>query len=486
MRFLRHSLTGVFLASLTLALLVYAGQMVFQAIQTRLNMEPRLPEARERVFTVNVQRAEMQTLSPVLEAFGQVQSRRTLELRAAAGGRVVWLADAFEDGGEVKAGEVLVRIDTADAQAALDRVKSDRLDAEAEERDARRALILAQDELEAAEEQADLQDRAWKRQEDLQGRGVATSAAVESAEMAAASARQAVLSRRQAVAQAEARIDQALTSIARSRIAQDEAERDLEDTTVKAAFDATLRDVTLVEGRLVTLNEKLAELVDPEALEVAFRVSTAQYVRLLDDQGQLIHAPVRARLDISAVDLTAKGVISRDSAGPGEGQSGRVIYARLDSAPGFRPGDFVTVEVEEPELEQVARLPATSLDAYGTVLALGPEDRLESIEVTLVRRQGDDVLLRGAGLEGRDIVVMRTPLLGAGIRVRPVEDAGSDVAETEAEMLELTSERRARLVAFVEANQRMPDDVKARVLSQLTGDRVPAGLVQRIESRMGG
>lgn len=486
MRFLRQSLFGVALAALSLALSVYAVHLVVDAIRFNMNREATTPEARERVFAVDVERAESGTRTPILEAFGQVQSRRLLELRAAIGGRVVGLAEEFADGGTVQAGDVLVRIDPADAQAMLDRAGSDVLDAEAEQRDAERSLVLAQDELKASEEQADLRERAYRRQVDLESRGVATAATVETAELAAASARQALLTSRIAVARAEARVDQAATGLARARIAEEEAQRDLAETTLRAPYSATLSDVTLVEGRLVSANEKLAMLVDPHALEVAFRISTAQYARLLDEDGRLIAAPVRAILDADGADLVAQGQISRDSAGPGEGQSGRVLFARLNKAPGFKPGDFVSVEVEEPPVENVVLLPASVLDSIGTVLALGPENRLEAVPVILVRRQGNSVLLKDDGIAGRDIVVGRTPLLGPGIRVRPLQNGVEAESGAETEMLELSSERRARLVAFVEASTRMPAEMKARVLSQLTGDKVSAVLVARIESRMGG
>ncbi|WP_164659374.1 efflux RND transporter periplasmic adaptor subunit [Tropicibacter sp. Alg240-R139] len=484
MRFLRQSLVGVFLASMTLALLLYAGQLVMGAVQSRLTNEKKPPQARERVFAVNVQRAEFGTVVPELEAFGQVQSRRTLELRAASAGRVVELAENVEEGGVVHAGEVLIRIDPADAQSALDRTESDLLDAQAEERDAERTLDLARNELQAAKDQSELRDRALKRQQDLAERGVGTAAAVETAELAAASARQAVLARRIAEAQAEARVDQTITRLARAQIALDAAKRDLTETTIKARFDGTLSGVHLVEGRLVSANEKLAELVDPKALEVAFRVSTTQYARLLDDDGRLINATVIASLDAAGSNLLARGTISRDSAAAGEGQSGRLIFARLDAALGFKPGDFVTVSVEEPPLDGVARLPASSYAADRTVLVVGADDRLETLKVQLVRRQGDHVLLRGEGLEGREVVVGRTPLLGAGIRVRPLREEAE--AEPAASMLELTDERRAKLVAFVENNQRMPNEMKERVLARLAEAKVPVALVQRIEARMGG
>jgi len=482
MRFLRQSLVGVFLASLTLALLFVAAQLIFGAVRDVLTREDNAPPARERVFAVTVETAELETVTPQLEAFGEVQSRRRLELRAALGGRVLALADDFEDGGTVSVGEVLVELDPADAQSALDRAKSDLLDAQFEERDAERSLLLAQDELKSAEAQAELRERALQRQRDLQERGVGAAASVEEAELTAAAAQQSVLTRRIALAQAESRVDQATTLLARARIALEAAERDLDDMTIRAGFGGTLTDVSLVEGRLVSANEKLAELVDPNALEVAFRVSTAQFVRLLDAQGDLINAPVTISLEVTGTDLSATGRISRDSGSAGEGQTGRLIYARLDAAPGFKPGDFVTVTVQEQALDNVVRLPSSVLDARGTVLVLGADDRLEVLPVQLLRRQGDEVLLRGDGLEGREVVIGRTPLLGAGVRVRPLRlEASADP-----DMVELTEAQRARLVAQIEASEAMPQDVKARMLGQLQEARVPASLVQRIEDRAGG
>ncbi|MGJ8603119.1 MAG: efflux RND transporter periplasmic adaptor subunit [Marivita sp.] len=485
MRFLRRSLTGLFLLSVTLGLLAFAGVQVRDAVQDRMSQEPRSFPQRERVFAVNVIGAELQTITPVLTAFGQIESVRTLELRAAAGGRVIEIAPDFVEGGRVTEGQLLVRIDPTDAESVLQRVQSDIVDSKAEQREAERAIVLAQDELEAAQEQADLRERAFQRQRDLQDRGVGTAAAVEVAELAAAQARQAVLSRRQAVAQAEARIDQSTTRLSRASIAEAEAQRRLDDTLIRADFSGTLADVSVVQGRLVSSNEQLARLIDAEALEVAFRVSTQQFARLLDDTGNLTRSDVIVVLDVFGTNLTATGTLSRAGAAVGDGQTGRLLFATLNSAPGFRPGDFVTVKIEEPPLEQVARLPASALNAANEVLVLADEDRLETIAVTLLRRQGDDVLVRARGLQGREVVAERTPLLGEGIKVRPLRDAGQAAPE-EPEMVELTEERRARLTAFVEANTRMPEEARQRILQQLSQGTVPAQVVERIESRMGG
>src|SRR6056297_139741 len=485
MRFLRRSLTGLFLLSVTLGLLAFAGVQVRDAVQDRMAQEPRSFEARERIFAVNVVPADFDTITPVMTAFGQIESRRTLEIRAAVGGRVVEIAPNFVEGGTVTEGQMLVTLDPTDAESVLERVQSDIVDAEAERREAERALDLAQDELQAAQEQADLRDRAFQRQRDLQDRGVGTAATVEVAELAAAQARQAVLSRRQAVAQAEARIDQAATRLSRARIAEAEARRRLDDTVITADFSGTLADVSVVQGRLVSSNEQLARLIDADALEVAFRLSTQQFARLLTENGTLRTADVRVVLDVFGTNLNAQGTLIRAGAAVGEGQTGRLLFATLDSAAGFRPGDFVTVQIDEPALDRVARLPATALNAAGEVLVLAEEDRLDVVSVDLLRRQGDDVLVRAENLRGREVVAERTPLLGAGIKVRPLRQNGT--AETESpDMVELTEERRARLTAFVQANTGMPEAARQRLLDQLSQGSVPARVVQRIDTRLGG
>ncbi|WP_324752133.1 efflux RND transporter periplasmic adaptor subunit [Roseovarius sp. Pro17] len=488
MQFLRRSLTGLILMSLTLGILAYAGYILNASVQARLARTPDAGVREEREFAVKVVLAQPQAIAPTLIAYGEVRSRRTLELRAKASGTIVELAEAFDEGRQVEAGQLLVRIDPADTQSARDRASSDLMDARAEARDAARGLDLARDELTAARDQADLQERALQRQRDLGERGVATTAAAETAELAAAAARGAVLTRRQAVASAEARVDQAATGTVRAEIALAEAERRLADTSITAEFAGALADVAVDQGALVSNGERLASLIDRSALEVAFRVSTSQFARLLDQNAQLRRAPVTAVLEASGTRLIAPGSITRASAAVGEGQTGRLVFARLESAQGLKPGDFVTVEVAEPVLENVVRLPATALGADGAVLALDADTRLEPLAVTLIRRQGDDVLIRAAEgsppLAGRQIVTQRSPLLGAGIKVRPI-GAGAAAPEPAA-MLELSEERRARLIAYVEGSRDMPDAMRTRLLDQLAQARVPARVVERLENRMGG
>lgn len=485
MRFLRKALTGVFLLVLTVALFAFAVSMVMSALGDRGDGDRRGGGPRERVFAVNVVDFQPQTISPKLQVFGEVQSARVLDIRPSVGGTITAVHPAFVDGGQVQAGDVLLQIDPVDAETALIRAQADYADATSDLREAERALELAIDEVAAAREQAELRQKSLQRQIDLTNRGVGTAAALESAELAASSAKQAVLSRRQTLLSSGARVDQAKAQVTRVGINVAEAERRLNDTTVLAGFSGAMSNVTAVQGGIVTANERIGQLIDPSALEVVVRVSTPQYQRLIDEQGKLRATKVIARLDVLGAEIQAEGTLIRESAIVGEGSTGRLLFAKLATQAGLRPGDFVEVEIAEEPLQWVALLPASALSAANSVLVLGEGDRLREEGVTLVRRQGDDVLVRARGLQGQNIVSERSPLLGAGIKVRALSADGPSESEAP-KMVKLSDEDRAAMIAFIEANTRMPKEARDRVLSQLAKPEVPAELVERLKGRMGG
>ena len=150
----------------------------------------------------------------------------------------------------------------------------------------------------------------------------------------------------------------------------------------------------------------------------------------------------------------------------------------------LRPGDFVTVSVTEPELRSVALVPSTAIGANETALVLDEDNRLSEVAVDLLRRQGDDVIIRAPALYGQRIVAERSPLLGAGIAVQPIDLNTKAVVPQAPEMVTLDATRRAKMIAFVEAS-RMPAPVKTRLIDQLEQDGVPSTVIARLEERMG-
>ena len=341
------------------------------------------------------------------------------------------------------------------------------------------------DEVSAARQQAALRLKALKRQNDLVERGVGTEASVETAEFAVSSANQAILTRRQSFQAAEARLNKTEARVLRVGISLTEAERNLRDTVLRATFSGSLANVVVVKGGTVANNERIGQLVDPLALEVAFRVSTSQHQRLLDDDGVLRTSKISVTLDVLGAKMKTTGVLTREAAVVGEGLSGRLLFASLADVKSLRPGDFVTVDITEPPLNWVAKLPASALSGNNKVLVVGEDERLTEAEVTLVRRQGNDVLVRSRELRDAKVVAERSPVLGSGIKVRVIVADGSEEPEAPA-MVKLDPERRAKLIAFLEANKRIPKAVKKRMLNQLAQPEVPSEMVERLESRMGG
>ncbi len=179
MRFLTRSLMGLFLLALTLGLLAMGGFSIFKASEARKASAGRAPTARERVFAANVMAVEFTTLSPTLTAYGEVQSTRELELRAASGGTIIELAPDFKDGARVEKGALLVKLDPAEAKAARDSAVASVSEAEAALAQAERGLVISRDDVVAAQRQADLRLKALTRQQSLSDRGVGATATLE-------------------------------------------------------------------------------------------------------------------------------------------------------------------------------------------------------------------------------------------------------------------------------------------------------------------
>ena len=482
MRFFNRAMLGLTLLGITFVFLAAAAVTL---VQSRAGEDGGFGRGggSERVFAVTVIPIEPGSVTPEITAFGEIISGRTLELRAASGGALVELSPNFVEGGRVTAGEVLFQTDPAAAQADLDVAKANLDEANAELSEAIEALEIAKEELAAATRQFELRQRTLTRQQDLRTRGVGTEAAIEDAELALSSAETAMLGKRQALANANARINSAKTALARNQITAREADRVLNDLRVTAEFDGVITDVTAVLGGLVNPNEKLGALIDPSALEVAFNISTQQYANLVRGEGGLETA--QAMVHFTGLTDPISATITRSSAAVGDGQTGREIFARLSGGNlrALRAGDFVTVRVAEQPLEFATRIPATAINAAGEVLVLGEGDRLRTARVEILRTQGDDVIIRPAGIVGEKIVKRRIPQIGAGIKVEPRED---EVAQLHEEaMVELTAEEQERFTAGITAAP-IPEDRKKQILDRIASGKLSKASYDRLKSRMGG
>jgi len=440
MRFLRRSLIGTIIVLALAAGALSFGVSKFSDAREKAAVERPKRPAPERVYTIRDQILEPVTVTPVMTAYGTVEAGRILELRAAQPGRVIDIAGSFREGSAVENGALLLRIDPATTRSREADAQNTLADARSRESQAVQAVALAEAELSAAQTQFNLRRDALRRRVDLANRGLVAKTAVEADQLALASAEQSVITRRQALANARKQVEQARLAIQRADITVSDTRRDVADTAVRAPFAGVLTEANAVLGRLVGTNETLGRVIDLAALEVAFRVSDAQFARLLGDDGALIPLKAMVSLSLGERKITTGALLARIAAVTGA-EGGRTIYATIlsDGRTPLRPGDFVAVEVTELPLTQVAEIPARAATEDGLIYVIGEGNRLEEASVRILRRMKDTLVVADAPF-GKRIVAELRPQLGPGIKVQ--NPAEALVAQEEAK--KAAAERRAQ------------------------------------------
>ena len=186
MRFIGRSLFGLFLIALTFGLLATSVGLVYSSFQERNAKQSSKRPQKERVFSAHVIKGMASAIQPEIEAFGEIQSKRTLDIRIPVGGTIVYLSPNFVEGGKVTKDEVLVITDATDSEDKVTLAKADLNDANDDLIEATNALELANDDLNAAIKQSDLRNQALARKKGLIDKGVVSEASLENAELSAA------------------------------------------------------------------------------------------------------------------------------------------------------------------------------------------------------------------------------------------------------------------------------------------------------------
>ena len=474
MRFLFRAFGGLMLLVLALTLLGVAGITVKDALTEKAENTLKKRFNTERTYTAYVDRLSPTEISPKIIAYGEAKSWRSLELRATSSGRLVFLSKNFREGGMVDAGETLFKIDPREAADLVKVAEVNLLDARAEHNEAKSALSLIKLDLNHSEEQLNLRQIAVERQRSLNKSGIVTTAALENSELLLSNAFQSVSNKKKLLSQGTARIERAKISVTRANISLEQARRQLLDSEYRAPFAGIISSVSVVPGRLLNKNEQLGVLIDSKALEVGFQVSNLEFARMIDDKGTVIPLTIKVSKDTQENSFHLSGIIQRVGAEVLPGTAGRQVFASLigDRGGMIRPGDFLIVEIEELPLKNVAIIPSEAIDKDGKLLLIGENNRLEEVNVIVLRRQSDKVII-GEVPFGREYVIDRPPYLDAGLKVKVIRPAD-------------LKNKRAALIELVQKNKKMPKEIKETILKQLDEPKVPLSLINRFKSQREG
>ena len=159
---------------ITLPLLTLVGAvLVVGYLQaTRPEIERTGPAERARPIAAStVQIADIQ---PAIDAFGEVVAQRDVELRALVAGPVVAVGENFENGGTVRAGELLVAIDPFEYRAAVTEAEAALAEARAQLAETRAEVGAEEAGLVEDRTQLALAERELDRREALLAKGTAS------------------------------------------------------------------------------------------------------------------------------------------------------------------------------------------------------------------------------------------------------------------------------------------------------------------------
>lgn len=252
---------------------------------------------------------------------------------------------AVEEGDRVAAGDVLMRLDPRELQAALDEAKI----ALREAVDSKRALELAVTEAESVVERAELTYEQSKKELDRKeaaGVGIISQNELENLRLTVRTNASNLSAQRVAKERADAALASQAIAIERANLQIATAELNLSFTEVKAPFDGVIASRSVRLGDLTSNSAAAFMLTDPDHVRAV--VSRPQRELAFFRAAELKARP--------ASDAGASGADSLDiriepEALPGEVYTGTILFVSptIDATSGqFR----VTLGVEQPAAEE--------------------------------------------------------------------------------------------------------------------------------------
>ncbi len=372
-------------------------------IASRLGASRPMPEAApedERGTLIRIMEARPESQSIRVEAMGTVIPARRLDLIPEVGGLIVEINPNLVPGGFLKAGELIVRIDPRDYEAAV-------VQAQGTVEDARLKLELEQGRQVVAK-------REWE-------------ALYQSMQSSEANSRLALR---------EPHLQSCRATVESAKSALEQARYNLERATITAPFDSIVENESIEVGRLVTPQNVIATLVGAETywVRVSMSVSQLPWISLPDTKGLGgAQALIRHRAGPDATIEREGKVIRLLSDLEPDGRMARLLVAvddplRLDSGEGGKElplliGAYVSVEIDGRELENVYVIPRTAIREGDRLWIMNEDDCLSVREVEIVWRRKDEVLIADKIEPGERIVTSRipTPIPGMLLCINGVE-----------------------------------------------------------------
>ncbi len=381
------------LKTLTPVLLVVAS-LAIAALLIASRPETVIEPARPMVAVVDVAEVHQQQFRIPVQAQGTVTPHRDTTLVSEVAGKIIEVAPNFNAGGFVAEGDVLVRIDDRDYQAALLRAKA--------------AVATAESALAQEKGRAEVAFKEWEK--------------LQNSIKRSDEARDLYL-RKPQLEQARAEL---LSAQANLRKAQD----DLERTVIRAPYSALIQDKQSDLGKFVSPGTPIARIFSVDYAEVRLAIPQGKlaYLDLPGVAGYDQENPPLVDLytDVSGVVTHWTARLHRTEAAIDERSRVLFTVARIDdpyalednTREPLRVGTFVKAAVLGKEMNDLVMLPRYVVRAGNLVWVVDEQNTLRNRQVTTLRTAGDEIFV-SSGLQDGDLVSLT--ILNDALPGMPVE-----------------------------------------------------------------
>jgi RND family efflux transporter MFP subunit len=388
---------------------VLVGLIVFLALVKSRPEALRIPqEDRATLVEVMVLASSPQTTR--IQAQGTVIPARQLHLLPQVSGRVTFKNDRLVPGGQVRQGDVLVRIDARDYELAV--------------RQQRSTLQRAEVELEIERGRAKVAEREY-----------ALSQANASMPAGEGDGPNPLVLRKPQLQAAEA-------GLLAARSGLEQAELALERTIVRAPLNAVVQGEDVEVGQVAGPQGRLATLVGTDQfwVQASVRLDKLEWIRFPEAGAKEPHGGSTVRVSQAAgrQNSVFEGRVIRLL--PDLEQAGRMArlivavdnplrLGNADAGDGLPLllGSYVELDIEGRNLGNVIEVPRSALREGDRVFVMNAEDRLEIRSLEVLWRSSDSVLAQSGVRAGERLITSRigTPTEGMPLRVA-TRSAASD------------------------------------------------------------
>ncbi len=380
-------------SKIVLPLLLLAGAIAITGVlianRPEAAQDPEVPTP----LLVSSMIARREAVTHMVDSQGEVKPRTETTLMAEVSGQIQVVSPAFVAGGYFKAGDVLVSIDPRNYETQVKRAQAN--------------VARARTQIATENALAGYAVEDWER---LRALRATTRTASE------------LTLRRPQLAQAVAELESSEADLKK-------AEDDLSRATIRAPYAGMVRNKRADVGQFVSVGAPLAEIFAVDYAEV--RLPLTQHDLEFIDMPEPGREALASEVTLSAVIGQSRQAWSAELVRT-EGvfdSTTRVLYGvarvvdpyALDQAKAREPlriGTFVSARVTGRDGGLLFVVPRAALSGTDRLWLIDKEDRLQSTQVSIVRRLDDQLYIDDGLHDGDRICLTPLPSATAGMPVR--------------------------------------------------------------------